>query len=211
MEISIGNLIVRYFVPKIFASVFYMLRYRCLINPSANVQLSSAIQFGSGTTIKQYAIIITSGGRVVLGKECNLGQFSIIATKKKDVIIGDYVRIGPHVNVIGSNRIYDKRTIPILKQGITEMGVRIGNDVWIGAGSTILDGVNVGDGVVVAAGAVVTKDVPPFSIVGGVPARIIGERGMGGIAGAGAAIKNEITDHSMVGGPAATMQEHNII
>ena len=176
METSLNKIIVRYLVPKMFTSLYYMLKYRCLINFTANVQLSSAIQFGRATTIKQYAIIITSGGRVVLGKECNLGQFSIIATKTKDVIIGDFVRIGPHVNLMASNRIYNERNIPILKQGITEKGITIGNDVWIGAGSTIVDGVDVGDGVVVAAGAVVTKDVPPYSIIAGVPARIIGER-----------------------------------
>lgn len=111
-----------------------------------------------------------------MGKECNVGQFNTIFTKTKDVIIGDLVRIGPHVNIIASNRIYKSKDIPILKQGVTEEGITIGNDVWIGAGSTILDGVNLGDGVVVAAGSVVTKDVPPYSIVGGVPAKIIGER-----------------------------------
>jgi len=178
MEIKIGNLLARYFVPKVFSSLYYMARYRCLINLTANVQLSSRISFGVGTTIKQYAIINTSGGRIRLGKECNLGQFSMIATKKKDVIMGDFVRIGPHVSFIASNRVHERRDIPILKQGITEKGITIGNDVWIGAGATILDGVNVGDGVVVAAGAVVTKDVPPYSIIAGVPARMIGERGM---------------------------------
>jgi len=176
MEISIGNLVARYLVPRAFTSLWYMVRYRCLITFSANVQLSRKISFGVGTTIKQYAIIATSGGRISLGKECNVGQFNTIITKTRDVIIGDFVRIGPHVNIIASNRIYKSKDIPILRQGITEEGITIGNDVWVGAGSTILDGVNLGDGVVVAAGAVVTKDIPAYSIVGGVPARIIGER-----------------------------------
>lgn len=177
MEISFGNLVARYLVPKVVVSLIYMVKYRCLINPKANIQISSAITFGPGTTIKQYAIISTSGGRVALGRECNLGQFSIIATKKKDVRIGDYVRIGPHVNIIATNRKFGGRDIPILMQGHTEEGIIIGNDVWIGAGATITDGVHIGDGVVVAAGAVVTKDVSPYKIVGGVPARTIGERG----------------------------------
>jgi len=176
MEISIGNLIARYLVPRVVTAMYYMVRYRCLINPRASVQLSSAVSFGSGTTIKPYAIIITSGGRVVLGRQCNLGQFSIISTKKKDVIIGDFVRMGPHVNLIASNRRFERRDIRILEQGVSEKGITIGNDVWIGAGATILDGVHVGEGAVVAAGAVVTKDVPAYSIVGGVPARNIGER-----------------------------------
>ena len=182
MEISVSrsrqlnNLITRFLVPKLLSALFYMIRDRCQINPTANVQLSSKIRLGRGTTIKQYAIINTSGGRVHLGKECNLGQFSIISTRTKDVILGDYVRMGPHITIIAANRIFEAIEIPILKQGHSEKGIRIGNDVWIGAGSTIVDGVNIGDGVVVAAGSVVTKDVPPCSIVGGVPAKIIGKR-----------------------------------
>ncbi len=187
-----GNLIARYLVPKIFASLYYMLRYRCLINLTANVQLSTQISFGVATTIKQYAIIATSGGRISLGRECNVGQFNTINTKTTDVIIGDFVRMGPHVNIIASNRIYKSKDIPILKQGFTQKGITIGNDVWIGAGSTILDGVNVGEGVVVAAGAVVTKDVPAYSIVGGVPARIIGERGRDPISDGAAVAKHQV-------------------
>lgn len=177
MEINLGNIIARYLVPKIFASLFYMVRDRCLINPSANVQLSRKVRFGAGTTIKQYAIIATSGGRISLGRECNLGQFSIISTKRRDVILGDFVRIGPHVNIIATNRRFAQRDIPILRQGHTEEGITIGNDVWIGAGAMVADGVSISDGAIVAAGAVVTKDVPQYAIVGGVPARIIGTRG----------------------------------
>jgi acetyltransferase-like isoleucine patch superfamily enzyme len=153
-----------------------MVRYRCLINPTAAVQLSSAVSFGPGTTIKEYAIIITSGGRVIMGRHCALGQFSIISTKKKDVVIGDFVRIGPHVDVVAHNRLFERRDIRIVDQGISERGITIGNDVWIGAGVTILDGVNVGAGAVIGSGAVVTKDVPAYTVVAGVPARTIAER-----------------------------------
>src|SRR6266511_124503 len=169
MKVSIRNIVTRYFIPNVLVSLFYLLKYKCLIHPKANVQLSSQIVFGPQTTVRQYAIVNTSGGRIVFGCGCELAQFSIIAAKTKDVRMGNYVRIGAHVNIIASNRNYRLRDIPIIQQGITEKGITIGNDVWIGAGSTILDGVNIGDGVVVAAGAVVNKDVPAYAIVGGVP------------------------------------------
>jgi acetyltransferase-like isoleucine patch superfamily enzyme len=62
------------------------------------------------------------------------------------------------------------------EQGVTRSFIKIGDDVWLGAGSTVLAGVTVGRGAIIAAGAVVTKDVPSFSIVGGVPAKIIKSR-----------------------------------
>jgi acetyltransferase-like isoleucine patch superfamily enzyme len=176
MKLNIRNIIARYFVPKVLVSLFYLLRCKCFIHPKAYVQLSSKIGFGPKTTIRQYAIITTSGGRIIFGRGCELGQFSIIAAKTKDVKIGDHVRIGPHVNIVATNRNYKLRNTLIVMQGITDRGITIGNDVWIGAGSIILDGVNISDGVVVAAGTVVNKDVPAYTIVGGVPAKIIGER-----------------------------------
>jgi len=176
LNTSLSKVICRYLLPRIVVSLIYFLKSRCFVHSKAHVQLSTQIRLGKRTTIRPYAFIITSGGRITLGCDCTLGQFSILATKNKDIHIGDFVRIGPHVNLTASNFLYENKNVPILKQGISEKGIRIGNDVWIGAGSTIVDGVTVGDGVVVAAGAVVTKDVPPYSIVAGVPARIIGQR-----------------------------------
>ena len=71
---------------------------------------------------------------------------------------------------------YKKREIPIVDQGYSHKGVNIGEDVYIGAGAIILEGTHVGEGSVIGAGSVVTKDVPPYTVVVGVPARIIGKR-----------------------------------
>ncbi|HNU03478.1 MAG TPA: DapH/DapD/GlmU-related protein, partial [Anaerolineae bacterium] len=75
------------------------------------------------------------------------------------------------------NHVYDDPTRPMADQGITAQGIVVEDDVWIGAGAIITDGVRVGRGAVVAAGAVVTGDVPPHTVVGGVPARVLKEIG----------------------------------
>jgi acetyltransferase-like isoleucine patch superfamily enzyme len=176
VKLKLGSLIARYLVPRPLVSLIYFFKFRCIIHPRAQVQLSSKMRFGAQTTIRQYAIIVTSGGRVTFGRGCELGPFSMVGTKSADLLIGDHVRIGPHVSVIAANRNYQRRDILIVDQGIRERGITIGNDVWIGAGSIITDGVQIGEGAVIASGAVVAKDVAPYSIVGGVPAKVIGER-----------------------------------
>lgn len=87
--------------------------------------------------------------------------------------IGEDVIIGPNVIIHSANHKFDSTSVPIRNQGHDHKKVTIGNDVWIGGGAIILPGVRIGEGSVVAAGAVVTKDVEKYSVVGGVPARVL--------------------------------------
>jgi acetyltransferase-like isoleucine patch superfamily enzyme len=77
--------------------------------------------------------------------------------------------------MLAVNHVYTDPTRPMIDQGITAEGIVVEDDVWIGAGAIITDGVHIGKGAVVAAGAVVTKDVPAHTVVGGIPARVIKE------------------------------------
>lgn len=93
------------------------------------------------------------------------------------VRIGNDVMMGPEVMIYTRNHRSDRTDVPMIRQGVTEeKEVVIEDDVWIGARAIILPGVLVGKGSIVAAGAVVAKDVPRYSIVGGVPARVIRSR-----------------------------------
>ncbi len=107
----------------------------------------------------------------------SLGDYSGIGINARihgDCTIGDHVMMGPDVVIITSNHSFDRTDIPMMFQGFEEeRPVIIGNDVWIGERVIILPGVHVGDGAILAAGAVVTKDVPPYAIFAGVPAKII--------------------------------------
>ena len=86
--------------------------------------------------------------------------------------IGDDVMVGPNVQLVSSGHPLDPET---RRRSITTAPIRIGRGAWIAAGATVLQGVTVGDDAVVAAGAVVTKDVPPRTVVAGVPARVLRE------------------------------------
>lgn len=87
--------------------------------------------------------------------------------------IWENVLIGNFVSMHSENHNFERLDVPIDKQGVSHKGIKIGNDCWLGAKVTILDGVTIGDGCVIAAGAVVTSNIPDFSIAAGVPAKII--------------------------------------
>ena len=113
--------------------------------------------------------IMTFGHHVQLGCHCHVST---------DIHFGNYVLCAAHVSFIGKNEHsyhIPGKTIWNAPRGHDEPTI-VGNDVWIGFGAVILGGVKIGDGAVIAAGAVVTKDVPPMSIVGGNPARVIKRR-----------------------------------
>jgi acetyltransferase-like isoleucine patch superfamily enzyme len=176
MKLALGRVVARHCVPPWLASAYFSLKYRCLVSPSARVQLTGKIEFGRRTTVKPFAIIQTHNGRIKVGADCAISSFDHISTGDGDITIGDNVRIGPSVTIVASSRHFRARSVVITEQGYSSVGLTIGNDVLIGAGVVILDGCHVGTGAVIGAGSIVTGDVPPYTVVAGVPARAIGER-----------------------------------
>jgi acetyltransferase-like isoleucine patch superfamily enzyme len=107
-----------------------------------------------------------------IGTDCLIGEYCIIRGQG-GVVIGDRVYTSPHSQIIAVNHVFDDPDKSFTVQGITARGIVIEDDVWIGSGAVITDGVRIGKGAVIAAGAVVTRDVAPHSVVGGVPARCL--------------------------------------
>lgn len=141
--------------------------------------------FGSKCTVKRGAVIRPTnvllnepGDGLSVGNGSNIGAYSYIGCSGY-IEIGENVMMGPRVNLMAENHNFDRTDIPMKEQGVTRSFIKIEDDVWLGVGSTVTAGVTVGKGSIIAAGAVVTKDVPPFSIVGGVPASILRERKQG--------------------------------
>lgn len=132
---------------------------------------SGSIHVGDRTFIHEFCIVKASGGRVHIGQDCSLNPHCLILGG--EVTIGKEVRIAAYTAIIAVQHNSDRLDMPICRQGLTSKGITIADDVWIGVHATILDGVSVGRGAIVGAGAVVTEDVAPYAVVGGVPARLI--------------------------------------
>ncbi len=109
---------------------------------------------------------------ITIGRQSLIGEYTVIRGQG-GVTIGDRVYTSPFTQIIAVNHVFDDPDRPFVDQGITAEGITIEDDVWIGAGAVVTDGVHIGQGAVVAAGAVVTRDVEPHTVVGGVPAKLI--------------------------------------
>ncbi|MCR9016241.1 acyltransferase [Aquiflexum gelatinilyticum] len=138
--------------------------------------------FGDKVTIGSYAIIRPTnlyGGEagvgLKVGNNSSIGPYAYIGCSGY-IEIGDNVMMSPRVSIYSENHNFSETTLPMIEQGVTRSFVKIEDDCWLAANSVILAGVTVGKGSVVAAGSIVTKDVPPYSIVAGNPARIIKSR-----------------------------------
>jgi acetyltransferase-like isoleucine patch superfamily enzyme len=136
------------------------------------------IEIGPETIVMHGAILHVYNFRdlpnagIWIGRNCLIGEYSVIRGQG-GVHIGDRVYTSPFTQIIAVNHVFDDPNRPFIQQGITAEGITIEDDVWLGAGAVITDGVRVGKGAVVAAGAVVTEDVTPHTVVGGIPARQI--------------------------------------
>lgn len=111
-----------------------------------------------------------------ISPNATLGDYSELGTRciiQANVHIGDNVIMGPDVKVYSRNHKFDRLDIPISRQGKNYYKTFIGNDVWLGANTIVTAGCKIGDHAIVAAGSVITKDVPDYAIVGGVPAKVI--------------------------------------
>lgn len=116
----------------------------------------------------------TFGSHIQIGDNSGIGKNAAINGK---VIIGKNVMMGPDVMMYTRNHSFDRLDIPMCEQGVSqEKPIIIGDDIWIGARCIILGGVTVGNGAVIGAGSVVTKDVQPYAVVAGNPAKMIRDR-----------------------------------
>ena len=137
-----------------------------------NTEYGGSISIGEKTELLYGVLLMTYGGNITIGKNCSINPYTVLYGHG-NLTIGDNVLIAGHCLIIPANHIFEDIHRPINSQGETRKGIIIEDNVWIGAGCRVLDGVTIGTGAIVAAGAVVNKSVSPNTVVGGIPAKLI--------------------------------------
>lgn len=125
---------------------------------------------GDHSVIESFSCVNNAVGDIVIGHHTRIGLHNTVIGP---VTIGNHVNLAQGITVTALNHNFSDTDKRIDEQGVSTTPVTLGDDIWVGANAVILPGVTIGNHAVVAAGAVVTKDVPPYTLVGGVPAKII--------------------------------------
>ena len=161
----------RWFV-RLLAPIYQHRGKHSVIHRSARMDTPPYRKFSLGdySVIESFACINNAVGDVMIGDHTRIGLHNTIIGPVK---IGSHVNLAQGITVTALNHNFDDAEKRIDEQGVSTKPVTIEDDVWVGANAVILPGVTIGNHCVVAAGTVVTKDVPPHSLVAGVPAKVI--------------------------------------
>lgn len=158
--------------PRAYLHLFRMAHYYNYshLGPKRQITLGQGSSLAPNTSLR-------NGHLIEIGKHCHIGERSSLwaGDSSGRITIGDYVSLAPDVFITASDYQFEKG-VPFRQQAKRDRDVVIGNDVWLGTKVVITAGVSIGDGCIVGAGAVVTKSLPPNSIAGGIPAKVIKER-----------------------------------
>ncbi len=165
----------RGYFPKIRFFIFHW-RFesygsRCGIESDVRFSGGTRIFLGERVTLRR-GVLVSGAGKLTIGDRTTINEDVIISCTDR-IEIGSDCMFAPRVYILDVDHKFSDRDVKISNQGYHSAPVKIGSDVWLGAYAVILKGVSIGDGAIVSAHSVVTKDVPPYAIVGGIPAKVI--------------------------------------
>ena len=127
---------------------------------------------GKGVNVER-RVYFGKGLQIVIGNHSGIGPYSKVPD---DIVIGNYVMMAPHCTILSYNHNFNNIQVPMCEQGRTKKSTIIEDDVWIGQDVLFTPGRHVSKGSIIAARSVLTKDFPPFSVVGGNPSKVIKSR-----------------------------------
>jgi acetyltransferase-like isoleucine patch superfamily enzyme len=149
-----------------------------LVVLDAKGSANRGIDIGNGVFLGRGTILSCKDGDIVLGDHVNIGFHSEVFSGSS-VTVGAYGLFAAYTYLVGGGHEFERRGLPVIEQDRRSRGIALGQNVWLGAGAKVLDGVRIGSDVVVGAGAVVTEDLPDGTVAAGVPARVIRSRDKG--------------------------------
>jgi len=158
---------------KIFIGDNVVIDDNCLLD--AKGESNHGITIGSGVFMGRNSILHCKNGDIVIHDNVNIG-FNCDIASSNIIEIGEKVLVAAYAYIVGGGHDFTRTDIPVTEQKRIAHGIKIEANAWIGAGATVLDGVNVGKGTIVGAGAVVTGDLPANSLAAGMPARVVRQR-----------------------------------
>ena len=192
-KLSFPGVIIKFFVIlaqkiyKIYKISYLQYKYDAYIHPDAQILVDKFqnVKIGKGVFIGAYTCLVCindhhnnqNNSKLTIGEGTSIGEMNNIRAGGGSITIGAKCILAQHISIVAANHLIERDQFMIDQAwDTTKNFVVIGDDVWIGSGVAIMPGVTIGNGAIIAAGAVVTKDVPEYTIVGGVPAREIRKR-----------------------------------
>jgi len=157
------------------ASSTYIAKSAMIQTDSDGCSFGGRILVSDGVTISDGVILATYGGAIEIEANAYIGPYCVLYGHG-GLAIGRNTMIGAHTVIVPANHGFARIDVPMNAQPLTQKGINIGEDVWIGAGCQVLDGARIGNGAVIGAGSVVTKNIEAYGIARGVPATVVGSR-----------------------------------
>jgi acetyltransferase-like isoleucine patch superfamily enzyme len=170
---KLGMLARRFLVPRRYTTVHAFLRWRATVSTHAEVELGRGLSLGRGTTISSFCKFKVTDGPLTVGENGGFATGCHVATGPGGIAIGKNFICGPNTVIVANNYGYADPHVPVAEQPETSVGIRIGDNVWIGSNCTILDGSVIGDNSIVVANSLVNRRFEPSVIIQGNPAKVL--------------------------------------
>lgn len=163
----------RMLTPGVVSTVYYLIRCRAKVSPRAEVDVTARIAFGRGCVVSSFCKIKASEGPLTIGERGGVAAGCFISAGAAGITIGRNFICGPNVAIVGQNYSHNATGVHLEDLGVESHGITMGDNVWLGAGTTVVDGSRIGDDTIVVANSLVNGSYPDGVVLQGMPARVV--------------------------------------